>query len=596
MRVPIISGLFWSVVALGSLMWRDSFSGALLLWVPSGIAVAAFRYTKRRHWVQLAAVMLPFQFATIYFSGTPFHAATAYSLSSTLQAVICASLSIVVLGSRTALPRSWRHVAGLFGAAIAGCLAGAIVAIPFRAEQTIAEFAWWFLANVLAILIVTPLLLAVGTAIKQRRYGGRWHFDRQLALALVGCGLLATVALQVSAFSLMPLLVAAMIGMAVRFGQAAISLTLMVYVFVAGVLSIGGESPMPFLPLPRQDAILVMQSWMLTMLATALPIAAMLMKRDELQAELMRHNARMHENLMLLGLAEEIAGIGRWRLDLVTGEQDWSGRMLEMNGLPASLAPDPGDIRDLLPDGGDVLFGEIARQREEREPFSFDYTIKPPDGPERILRISILNEFDEAGIRTAIFGVAIDVTRQVHREQALDLARGRAVRLAAEAQKLANTDALTNLPNRRCTFGRLDTMVDVARKHGSPLAAVIFDIDHFKAINDTHGHQTGDEVIVEVAELARRQARSADLVGRIGGEEFVWLLPGVEAVAARALAERLRSSVERGLKGSLLPDVTISVGLAQFRASDDGDELLARADSALYAAKEGGRNRVRRAA
>jgi diguanylate cyclase (GGDEF)-like protein len=103
-------------------------------------------------------------------------------------------------------------------------------------------------------------------------------------------------------------------------------------------------------------------------------------------------------------------------------------------------------------------------------------------------------------------------------------------------------------------------------------------------------------VLVRLAELARQQARGDDLIGRIGGEEFVWVLPGIGPPGARELAERLRSVIEHGSADRDLPRVTVSMGLAQFRAGDTADKLLARADGALYVAKEGGRNKVHRAA
>lgn len=591
----MLSALLWAVLTFATFGLRDGLGAVLLLWVPSAVAVAAYRNTRRRHWPLLSAVFYPAMTGAIVLGGIGWSQAPAFAFASLVQAVICAWLSVRVLGSRTGEVRTVTQVIGLFGAAIGGSLAGAVVAFPFRETQTLADISWWFLANVLAILIVTPLLLRM-RELTQRNGMASFRIDGRLWLALLGCGLLCGAALSIRAVALMPLLVAAMVGMAVRFGPMAISQTLLAYVTVATLLSLGGENPVQYIAIERGQSVLLMQSWLLTLLSTALPISAMLMKRDTLQHELMRRNSGLHETLMLLDLSEQLARIGRWRLDLVTGAQDWSPLMLELNGLPADLGPDPGDIRHLLPDHGAVLFGEIASHRDTRAPYSLDYRVKPVDGPERILRIAILNEFDMAGQRTGLFGVAMDVSEQVHREASLELARGRAVKLAAEAQKLANTDTLTNLPNRRCTFARLDSMVEAATENGLPLNAIIFDIDHFKGINDTYGHQTGDEVIVQVAELARRQARQSDVVGRIGGEEFVWLLPAVDPPGARALAERLRAAVERGIEGSPLPVVTISIGLAQFRPGDDGDSLLARADAALYEAKQGGRNRVRRAA
>lgn len=595
-REPLLVGMVYAVLALISVGLRDDLGAALLFWAPSGLGVAAFHVIPRQRWGVLASVLLPAQALAIWASGTPPVEAVAYSVSALLQAWVAASVRIAVLGGRFGVPKNAWQVVGLFAAALTGCLVGALVAIPFREEQSLVEFAWWFITNVLGILVFTPVFLRL---LLSHRGGGErrpFGFDTTFALLVFASGALAAVVLASHQIALFPLLVAAIVLGTVRYGKLGSAMVTLSYGLVGTAMSLGGKSPMPLLHLPQAQAALVLQSWMLIMLATSLPVAAMLLKRRELQQELLQKNMRMHDSLMLFDLAEETAGIGRWRLDLLTGEQDWSAKMLELNGLSRTLAPDPGDITALLPDGGQQLFGKIAEKRRERAPFSFNYSVKPPEGTERILRISVLNEFDDDGRRIAVFGVALDVTEQIRREEALELAHGRAVRLAAEAQKLANTDPLTGLPNRRCTFGRLESMIKVASKRQSALTAIIFDVDHFKQVNDVYGHQTGDEVLVQVAELARRQARSGDMVGRIGGEEFVWLLPTLPAEAVGKLAERLRESVQSGTEASGLPPVTISVGIAHFRAGDTQELLLARADAALYGAKEGGRNQVKLAA
>ena len=586
----------WLALAIASLALRNGLDAMLLMWAPAGVLMATLLVVRRRYWAFLAAAFLPVQALSVIAVGVPVGTAFAYSGAALLQGLVCALLSVRVLGSRDTPPRNFRQVAGLIAAVFIGCLVGTLASMPFRPAPGWLDFTTWLLGNMLGIFIVAPALMRLRTAWQYRARAGGIDFDPSYALSLLGCAALAAAEMRFGYGLSIPLLVAAMVGMTLRYGQSAVGLTLLTYFAVVTAYGVGGRVPHYLDHLPAMEAMLVLQVGMLSMFATALPITAMMLNRDQLQVELIRRNTKLHDNLMLLDLGEELAGIGRWRVNLVTGEQEWSPRMLELNGLPADLGPDPGDIRNLLPDGGTKLFDELTRNRHEREPYSFNYTIKPPDRTERILRVSILNEYDVAGRRLALFGVAMDVTEQVRREQALELARGRAVRLAAEAQVLANTDPLTNLPNRRCTFDRLASMVKITGKQGAPLSAIMFDIDHFKAINDTHGHQTGDEVIVMVAELARRQARQGDTVGRIGGEEYVWLLPGVDAVAARKLAERLRVSVESGIEGSALPNVTISIGLAEFRTGDDGDRLLARADAALYEAKESGRNRVRRAA
>ena len=158
------------------------------------------------------------------------------------------------------------------------------------------------------------------------------------------------------------------------------------------------------------------------------------------------------------------------------------------------------------------------------------------------------------------------------------------------------TDQLTGLANRRATLGWLESMLGASGEVDEPLALLMFDIDHFKQVNDNHGHQAGDEVLRKVALIARAQIRAEDLVGRIGGEEFVCILSGLTDQAVRGLADRLCRAIARGSGVDGLPPVTISVGLANYRPGDTTETLLARADAALYEAKQGGRNQVRRAA
>ncbi len=597
LRDPVLAGVVWAMLALGSLALRDMLGGVIVGWAPAGAMVAAFYVVRQQHWTRLALVLLPMQVATSCMLGTPPVPATAVAISAVVQSALIAHLSLRVLGGRARLPRRFQQICGLFAAAMAGCLAGALIAIPFHAEQTLAQFAWWYLANVLGVVIFAPVLLMVLRNLTSRGSGvDDGAVERSLYTLLLGCALLSLLALQVHEVTLMPLLVAAMVIAAVRYGQMASLLVVLVYAAVATVLSVVTGSPMPYLGISPAEATLVFQTWMVTMLATALPVAATLMHRQQLQRELIARNREMRESLMLFNLAEETARIGRWRLDLAGGRQDYSPNMLEMLGLPRSLAPDPGDIRPRMPPGGEDLFEQIERNRATLDTYRFTCCIRPANQLKRVLQMSVRNEFDRRGERSAVFGVAMDVTEQVHREEALDTARNRAMKLATEAQKLANTDSLTELANRRHTLSRLDSMVVVAENYGGPLAAILFDIDHFKAVNDTHGHQTGDEVIRKVALIARSKARKGDVVGRIGGEEFVWLIAGTPEVAVSQLAERLCEAVGQGFAGTRLPRVTISAGLAYFRQGDTGDCLLGRADTALYEAKGAGRNQVRRAA
>lgn len=160
-------------------------------------------------------------------------------------------------------------------------------------------------------------------------------------------------------------------------------------------------------------------------------------------------------------------------------------------------------------------------------------------------------------------------------------------RIKSRAEFNAAYDSLTGLHNRRTTHDTLGLLFPTARRSGAPLSVVLLDLDHFKKINDRSGHAAGDRVLVAVAAALSDCLRMGDLVGRVGGEEFVALLAGTDEAGGLYVAERMRSAVEAtGL-------ATASAGIATIRAGDsNGDSLLKRADEALYSAKRDGRNRV----
>ncbi|MEF2277422.1 GGDEF domain-containing protein [Deinococcus sp. YIM 134068] len=175
--------------------------------------------------------------------------------------------------------------------------------------------------------------------------------------------------------------------------------------------------------------------------------------------------------------------------------------------------------------------------------------------------------------------------------QVLTLVYVRQARLEQERTRLdrfAHLDPLTNLLNRRAFDQALGTAA--GRADAGPLSLITFDIDAFKNVNDTHGHPVGDRVLRDLADLARREARADDVLARWGGEEFAWLLPGVDLAAASRCAERLRAAVEAHDFG--VGRVTLSLGVAAWQSGDTPDTLFQRADDLLYVAKRGGRNRV----
>ncbi|MFN4143428.1 PleD family two-component system response regulator [Aestuariivirga sp.] len=162
--------------------------------------------------------------------------------------------------------------------------------------------------------------------------------------------------------------------------------------------------------------------------------------------------------------------------------------------------------------------------------------------------------------------------------------------------EMAVTDALTGLYNRRYLETHLGTLIDHAVNRGKPLSVLTLDVDFFKSVNDTHGHDAGDRVLQELAGRIRASIRSIDLACRTGGEEFVIVLPGTDLQTAERVGERIRKAVAAKTFNAG-PDshlsITVSLGIAELASVDDTvDDLLKRADQALYRAKREGRNRV----
>lgn len=164
-----------------------------------------------------------------------------------------------------------------------------------------------------------------------------------------------------------------------------------------------------------------------------------------------------------------------------------------------------------------------------------------------------------------------------------------------QLKHLSRTDRLTGLNNRGHWEEELKREYSRHRRYGSTAALVIFDIDHFKKVNDTFGHPAGDKVIQVVADVVRQEIRDTDIAGRYGGEEFVILLPDVDSAGARLFAERLRQTVEDlkvSYEGQAIP-FTISLGVADLaQSSNDHKQLIEWADHALYNSKRNGRNQV----
>lgn len=238
----------------------------------------------------------------------------------------------------------------------------------------------------------------------------------------------------------------------------------------------------------------------------------------------------------------------------------------------------PRSGREAMAPATQPLLGQLFEQWREE--------VRGRSAPwERIERLAAMDLAEDLGVMAA--------AQQIHRLYA-DLRREREALAEANRrlERLAHYDPLTQSWNRYSIERALDAEIGAAERYGRPLAVLLFDIDHFKQINDQHGHEMGDRVLTELAAAVEGRLRGSDFLGRWGGEEFVVVASHCGLESGLGLAERLRAHVAALSVPGLSRRITISIGVATWQPGDTRKSLLARADAAMYRAKHGGRNRV----
>ena len=227
-------------------------------------------------------------------------------------------------------------------------------------------------------------------------------------------------------------------------------------------------------------------------------------------------------------------------------------------------------------------------------------SIQAADNRSKTFSVSASPICDDAGRQRGAIASFEDVTRLEQKKNELASAL-QSLRLSSEKvreqnailERLATRDPLTNCYNRRSFFEQFDTQWNSAQRYGNALSAVMVDVDHFKTVNDNHGHSVGDIVLQRVADTLQRQVRDTDIVARYGGEEFTLLLPNTDMAEACEMAERIRKAVEEMKLPQL--SVTASLGVSSLsQAPACPQDMLDQADKSLYFAKRNGRNQVAR--
>lgn len=234
---------------------------------------------------------------------------------------------------------------------------------------------------------------------------------------------------------------------------------------------------------------------------------------------------------------------------------------------------------DFMPPEEAVRVAEIFKNIVANKiPFSYmENTNLHKDGHRVILETSGVPLFDDKGVFYGYFGTEHDITERKRAEEEIAL--------------LATTDSLTGIANRREFNLQLGKEIERAKRYNTPLSLVMYDIDHFKRVNDTFGHDTGDSILQMLTAVVKANIRTVDFIARWGGEEFMILMPQSDEASAGDAAEKLRQKIIRH-SFNQIGSLTVSFGVTAFAPNDDSNTFLKRVDTALYKAKENGRNRV----
>ncbi|WP_447752822.1 diguanylate cyclase [Sphingopyxis fribergensis] len=587
---PRVEAVFWFLLTATGYFLLASLSlyatkGAdniAAVWPPSGYFLALLLLMPARARIYAFAGMAAASLGANMLGGTPLWTSIAFTVSNAGEA----ALGLWLLRRRETGELSFmvpRSVANFCFAAFIASVASASLALALTGNG-VDFFLSWMTTVLLGMLIVTPpiVMLArmVGTNVFNNVPGG---MKSEAAAILTLTGLVTILCFSQAQFPVTFLPCIAVVAAAYRLGPFGAGAGILIVTIIASLLTGQGYGPIAAIEGEQKIRVFFLQFYLLSLLFTTLPLAALLIGRQRLAKRLEQSNRWLLQ-------AEAAALVGHWRVDLVRWTITWSDQTYRVHGLEPGMPVDVDySVKQYVAEDRLAVRKILADAVRTGEAFEFQGRILRADG--KIRHVKSHGSIEMArGKAVGIFGTVQDVTATVEDARILEAAR-------SAAERVANTDMLTGLPNRRHTLAFLEKALAGARDHGAPLAVAIFDIDHFKRINDTHGHAMGDTVIRRVALRAKAALRDEDMLGRIGGEEFVCILQRSSAQAAEIVAERVRKAVETGTASEEeVPDATISVGLAIYDGETDIEELLHRADKALYVAKREGRNRLRMAA
>jgi diguanylate cyclase (GGDEF)-like protein/PAS domain S-box-containing protein len=582
---PAVLGIAYFAFALLSLVMTRGAHGIAAIWPPSGIILATLLVVPRHAVWRFAMAAIIGSFAANLLAGSGLRVSIGFTAANGLEAMV----ATLLLRRRSGVRVSFINPSGLsafFVASLIAALVSTLMATCISPRMGGEFILSWFSTVWLGMLLVTPLLLAVFeiSLSTRQRVSGRDAINLIGIVVLTGLATSSTFYQTQYPMLFVPMMI--IVIAVLRGGMLGGIISMMVVVILGSLALWWGSGPIFLIRTSHESRLLFFQFYLLSLFVSSLPMATLLAARDRLRVNL-------SERIRLLDQAEAAAHIGHWRVDSIDQTIFWSPEVFRMHGIPEGQPPALEQAVDLYHQGDRQRVSEaIAHALADGQPFAFEARIVRPDGSFRYVATQGERDYSSTDDAIGLFGLIRDVTEQIEAQQVLQESRDAANRSAAAAMLLASTDVLTGLANRRRIIEYLDVTLANSETGKRALLVILFDIDHFKAVNDRYGHDIGDDVLKRVASSANECLRNTDLIGRYGGEEFVIVLPGTDHEVSLQIAERVRASIEAS-RDDQQPKVTVSLGIASTRDGDTCDVILKRADIALYEAKGAGRNRLR---
>ncbi len=595
--------------AAGGLSMRFTLvpGGPSMLWLPNAVVLATLLLSPRRHWPWFAAMVLPMELLVDW--GTfSLAQSLGFALINMVEALAAAYALTRVCGRVFLMERvahmGWFVVLGAGLAAGTAALFGAMLhtQTPPGLEFWGHWLVWW-LGDALGLLVLTPLLLDLwGPQAKSDHLHllRNWRWWPETVL-LIGLNVLvfggSLTGLNWTAFSVV-IVLHSVAWMALRHGTVGGAWASLWTATIAITATAAGSGPYGSGILPRSD--LLLQEFLLAVVLSALGLGAFMLEARQRENALRLFQRAVEASDDSIAIAD--AQLPDFPLVYV------NQKFLTSTGYSANevLGHNCRFLNGTDHDQPGLVAVRLALRLAE--PVKVNLRNYRKNGELYWNQLTLAPVFTERGVLTHFIGVQHDIT-DIKRTQEELLAAKEALEVqnqeledrvqerTRELELLSTTDPLTGARNRRYLMGQAALEIARAQRYGHPLSCLLFDIDHFKRVNDNHGHDVGDRVLVTMCLAVQSMLRPADTLARYGGEEFVVLLPDTDLEQARHAAERIRVAMETMAIPVADPNaplrVTVSIGVAMLSVLNaDADALFKAADAAMYSAKECGRNRV----